>query len=157
MKKILKPAGTGRSNCSVQTLVQTALREMALYRNGQLLAAWSLRLQAVSVCCAPAAVGQLKSGLPSHNLFLFFFSRERKAGMPGCCGWAEGHTGCAQCHNRIAPEGAGRDRDAVLLSQGTFPIPGRTLALTIVQLVLVLLKVSASPANKEIALVGVWI
>lgn len=25
----------------------------------------------MSVCCAPAAVGQLKSGLPGHDLFLF--------------------------------------------------------------------------------------
>ncbi|NWZ59146.1 TRAIP ligase, partial [Haliaeetus albicilla] len=32
----------------------------------------SLRLQAVSVCGAPAAVGQLKSGLLGHDLFLFF-------------------------------------------------------------------------------------
>ncbi|KAF1565705.1 E3 ubiquitin-protein ligase TRAIP, partial [Eudyptes schlegeli] len=74
----LQPAGTGRSNCSVQTLVQTALREMALYRNGQLLAAWSLRLQAVSVSCAPAAVGQLKSGLSGHDLFLFSFPEKEK-------------------------------------------------------------------------------
>lgn len=77
--------------------------------------------------------------------------------MPGSCGWAEGHSGCAQCHNRVAPEGAGRDRDAVLLSQGTFPVPDRTLTLTIAQSVLVLLKISAGPANKEIVLVGFWI
>ncbi|NXC73915.1 TRAIP ligase, partial [Anhinga anhinga] len=74
----LQPAGTGSSNCSVQTLVQTALREMALYRNSQILVAWSLRLQAVSVCCAPAAVGQLKSRLPGHDLFLSFFPEKEK-------------------------------------------------------------------------------
>lgn len=77
--------------------------------------------------------------------------------MPGRCGWAEGHSGCAQCHNRVTPEGAGRDRDAVLLSQGTFPICGRTSVLTIAQSVLVLLKITADPANKEIVLVGLWI
>lgn len=77
--------------------------------------------------------------------------------MPSCCGWAEGHSGCAECHNRVSPESAGRDRDAVLLSQGTFLVPGRTLALTPAQVVLVLLKVSAGPASEEVVLVGVWI
>lgn len=156
VKKILKPAGTGRSSCSAQTLVQTALGEMAPWEQPA-PAAWSPRLQAVAICCASAAVGQLKSGLLGHDLFFVFFSRERKAGMPGHCGWAEGHSGCAQCHHRVAPEGAGRDRDAVLLSQGTLPIPSRTSAPTVAQLVLVLLKVSTGLANKEIVLVGFWI
>ncbi|NXJ64733.1 TRAIP ligase, partial [Rostratula benghalensis] len=72
----LQPAGTGRSNCSVQILVQTALKGMALYRNGQLLAAWNPRPQAVF----PAAVGQLKSGLLGHDLFfsLFFPEKEKR-------------------------------------------------------------------------------
>ncbi|XP_014809005.1 PREDICTED: E3 ubiquitin-protein ligase TRAIP isoform X1 [Calidris pugnax] len=51
---------------------------MALYRNGQLLTAWSPRPQAVSVCGAPAAVGQLKSGLPGRDFFPFFFSFPEK-------------------------------------------------------------------------------
>ncbi|NXX18065.1 TRAIP ligase, partial [Podargus strigoides] len=68
---------TGPDAETLQTLVQTALREMALYRNSQLLTTWSLRLQAASLCCAPA-VGQLKSGLPGHDLFLFSFPEKEK-------------------------------------------------------------------------------
>ena len=44
----------------------------------------------------------------------------------------------------------------MLLSQGTFPVPGGTPALTTAQLVLVLLKISAGPAKKEMVLVGFW-
>ncbi|NXX49602.1 TRAIP ligase, partial [Tricholaema leucomelas] len=43
-----------------------------------LWSAWSLRLQAVPVCCAPAAVGQIKSGLLSCDLFLFPFFPEKE-------------------------------------------------------------------------------
>lgn len=145
LKKILKPAGTGRSNCSLQAQLQTAFREMGLYRTGQLLAAWSL--QSASVCCATAVVCGAAEVWVFRPFISFFSSREREAGMPGHRGRAAGHSGCAQCHDRVAPESAGRDRDAVFLSQGTFPIRCWTLALPTAQSMLILFRSSSGRAD----------
>lgn len=77
LKKILKPAGTGRSNCSLQAQLQTAFREMGLYRTGQLLAAWSL--QSASVCCATAVVcGAAEVWVFRPFIFFFLLEKEKR-------------------------------------------------------------------------------
>lgn len=72
--------------------------------------------------------------------------------MPGHRGWAAGHLGCAQRHHRVAPEGAGRDRDAVFLSQGTFPIPCWILALPVARSMLILFRLPSGHADIDTAL-----
>ncbi|NWR23445.1 TRAIP ligase, partial [Emberiza fucata] len=65
----LQPAGTERSNCSVQTLVQTPLREML---SSGMAESWQPGAEpAISLCAAAAAVLQLESGLPGHDLSSF--------------------------------------------------------------------------------------
>lgn len=45
-------------------------------------------------------------------------------GVPGHCGWAVGCSGHMWCHNRVALEAAGRDRETLFLPQETCEIPG---------------------------------
>ncbi|NXC63019.1 TRAIP ligase, partial [Aleadryas rufinucha] len=71
----LQPAGTERSNCSVQTLCRQHLEK---WLSPGMAKSWQPGAEPASSLCAPAAVVQLESGLPGHDLLLSSFPEKEK-------------------------------------------------------------------------------
>lgn len=105
------------------------------------------------VCCAPAAVGQIKSGLLSCDLFLFpFFPEKEKRECQAIVDELRDTLDVRNATIDSLQKVLGETEMLCSSLKVPFLSPSRTWALTIAQLVLVSLKISTGPASKEIVL-----
>lgn len=115
---------------------------------------WLPGAEPASSLCAPAAVLQLESGLPGRDLFLSSFPEKEKR---ECQAVVDGLRETLDVRNATIESLQKMLGDTEMLCSSLKVLFLSPAGLTFMQSVLVLLKISADPANKEIVLLGFWV